>query len=205
MDFLRISETKMKITLDQSDLERFRVAASALDYEDPATRRAFRAILDAARSESGFDVAGGKALIQCYPCKDGGCELFVTKLGAFPEVTERAISRVGRAAMLSFGKSIYYFSSFSDLLCAVRAVSAVGEVRLGDVYAGEDGGYYLVMDELGAFEGKNGKPSVSAVTAFLEFGRPFMPKGSGSAACLYINEHARKLTEGNTLLLLSRL
>ena len=96
MDFLRISETKMKITLDQSDLERFRVAASALDYEDPATRRAFRAILDAAREESGFDVAGGKALIQCYPCKDGGCELFVTKLGAFPEVTDDAILSIVR-------------------------------------------------------------------------------------------------------------
>lgn len=198
LELLRISETKMKITLDRADMEKYRVDAGAIDYGKRETRKAFWGILDEVKLRTGFDVSGGKALIQCYPSRDGGCELFVTKLGAFPEVTERAISRSGNAAMLSAGRCVYLFGKFSDLLFAVRAVNGEGGNPPSDLYAGEDGGYYLVLEERDpAVEG-----GISRSARLSEYGKRLFPKNEKSAL-IYLGEHARRLTDGDAMKKLS--
>ena len=48
-------------------------------YKRQATRSAFWRILDRAKKQTGFDAARDRVLIQVFPRKSGGCEMYVTK------------------------------------------------------------------------------------------------------------------------------
>ena len=46
-------------------------------------------VLSRAKLRTGFDTDGQKVLVQLYPSKDGGCEIFVTKIGSiYKEIGE---------------------------------------------------------------------------------------------------------------------
>ena len=81
MELILISSSKLKIMLSDADMEKYDLTAETVDYDNTATRRAFWSILDDAKNETGFDAASDRLFIQMYPSKDGGCEMFVTKLG----------------------------------------------------------------------------------------------------------------------------
>ena len=81
MEVLKINENKIKIMLSPEDMKNFRLTASELDYNDSMTRQKVFKILEQVKKKHGFDHEGDKLLIQFYPSRDGGSELFVTKLG----------------------------------------------------------------------------------------------------------------------------
>ena len=81
MEWIRISNNKLKIMLTAEDAARYALCPDTADYADSITRNAFRAILTDMRGETGFDAADDKIYIQMYPSREGGCELFVTKMG----------------------------------------------------------------------------------------------------------------------------
>lgn len=81
MEWIRISSNKLKIMLTAEDAARYALCPDTADYADTVTRRAFKAILTDMRHETGFDAADDKVYIQMYPSHEGGCELFVTKMG----------------------------------------------------------------------------------------------------------------------------
>ena len=87
MEWIRISDNKLKIMLTAEDARRYALNCEAADYTELLTREAFREILSDVRVESGFDAADEKLYIQMYPSKGGGCELFVTKMGLSAEMT----------------------------------------------------------------------------------------------------------------------
>ena len=89
MEFLLIGESKIKIVLNRKEAERYHLDTSTPDVSGPGARRIFWSILEEAKREVGFDPAGDKVLIQLYPLKGGGCEIFVTKLGILSESSAR--------------------------------------------------------------------------------------------------------------------
>ena len=82
MDYIRISDTKIKVTLSQADLDRY-VAEGEHDRL-AGSHGTLRAILREIRRKTGFDATGERVLMQMFPSSDGGCELFVTRLGKLP-------------------------------------------------------------------------------------------------------------------------
>lgn len=82
MELIVISESKLKIMLTAPDMAHYELEGSPMDCADAHTRAAFRHIFDDARQEIGFDTEGERLFIQLYASKEGGCEIFVTKLGA---------------------------------------------------------------------------------------------------------------------------
>ena len=122
MEFLLIGESKIKIVLNSEEAESYKLDSSAPDVSGPGARRAFWRILDMARAEVGFDPSGDKVLIQLYPLKSGGCEIYVTKLGILSEASARLVSKSDRIAMLSKKRSLYSFDSLEDIISASRAV-----------------------------------------------------------------------------------
>lgn len=80
MELIIINSEKLKVILSPSDMQELDVTCEDLDYETPHTKRAFWEILDKAKSKVGFDSQGYRLYVQVYPSKDGGCEMFVTKL-----------------------------------------------------------------------------------------------------------------------------
>ena len=187
MEFLAVGESKIKIVLSREEAEEMRLESSSPDLSGPSARRSFWRILDMARSAVGFDPAGDKVLIQLYPLKSGGCEIFVTKLGILSESSARTVSRSDRVAMLSKRHSIYSFDDPDDLILASRAVCSLSPDLPPESDVFTDGHrYYLSIDEYG----KGGEPL--EFPCILEF-------GTALAADLfdYICEHATRLTDGD--------
>lgn len=85
METIIINRTKLKIMLTRPDMQKYEITGETLDCTDDATRRALRRIIDDARRGTDFETDGQQLLIQLYTSRDGGCEIFVTKLGASDE------------------------------------------------------------------------------------------------------------------------
>lgn len=79
MELIVISENKFKIMLSEPDMRRYELNPEDMAETDDHTRRAFRHLLDDC-GEIGRDTRGEKLLVQVYSSKEGGCEIFVTKI-----------------------------------------------------------------------------------------------------------------------------
>jgi negative regulator of genetic competence, sporulation and motility len=187
LEFLLIGESKIKIVLSSAEAKKQGLDTSSTDVSGPLARRVLWRILDMAKTEVGFDPKGDKVLIQLYPLANGGCELFVTKLGILSESSARLVSKSDRIAMLSKSRSLYRFDDLSDIISASRAVKSItGDLSpKSDVYLDGDK-YYLSIEEYG----KGGEPV--EFPCILEFGM-----GLTAELSSYIYEHADRLTDGD--------
>ena len=81
MELIIISQSKLKIMLSPPDMQHYELQADNLSCATEHTRRAFRHIFDDAKSRVGFETEGERLFVQLYASRDGGCEIFVTKMG----------------------------------------------------------------------------------------------------------------------------
>ncbi len=146
VEFLLIGDMKLKIVMSESDMQAYKLDRGR-DYSSPAYRRAFWRVLEKAKEEVGFDPDGDKVLIQFYPMRQGGCEVFVTKLGALSKDSVRSVTRSDNVDLLSHSKSFYRFEGLEDLKRFAAALKSVGARVHSDVYISDDGKYFLGMEE----------------------------------------------------------
>lgn len=182
MEFLVISENKMKIMLTHEEMKRYGIEGDKSDYKDPAVRKAFWQILDRAREECGFESRGEKILLQYYPSR-ASAEIFVTKLGRLPLGIERSISETDSVTMLSSKNMIYRIENMEELsrLCRIIKYS---DDRSSEVYFSDDGYYYLFFEE------RSDGASLSPYAIASEFGEE-IPQTLRA----YIKEHSDRLTD----------
>lgn len=181
MEFLPVGDSKLKIVMSDRDLADHGIPPQGGSMDDPAVRRAFWRVLELARDEIGFNPADDKVLIQFYPLRAGGGEIFVTKLGLLSDSSARTVARSDRVAILSHGRSLYAFESLDDLVGAARALSAAshGTPPLCELYLDCTGHCYLSVEEYG----KGGESCEYPVIS--EYGRRLTAELSA-----YIAEHA---------------
>ena len=216
MELIRISDSKLKITLTSDDMAQYELDCDTMDYDNTDTRRAFREIFDHAKSMTGFDTAGDRLFIQLYPSREGGCELYVTKLGLIcAEKREHESSRshatlphsISEAAHeaspypipLGCGErdrmGAYRFERLESLLCVCRQLSRRGYAAHSSAYRDERDRYYLILRErMGAFGVPCGEFSFIS-----EFGTP----ENAEHVRIYISEHGTPICEGNAVNTLS--
>ncbi len=195
MEILPINDAKLKVLLTEEDMHRYGLAGECTDCDTAQARKVFWSILDEAKKRTGFDVAKDKVLVQLYPSKDGGCELFVTKLGILSEVTEKTLARSGRVAMLSVRHTAYRFASLCDLSTACAALQNIKALRQSDVYYADDGCYYLLFEE------RVGKDDILTPTSCLgEYGECVSVRHTE-----YIREHGICIKHGDAAALFARL
>jgi len=167
MELLRIGEEKLKIILTHEDLLSFEMEEADLDYTNTETKRMLWELLHQAKTAVGFFVDGHRVLVQLYPSKSGGCELFVTKLGALacdcpeaPDPSEHSENKEDDG-LYHFPKShtttakegrlgAFCFETLDDLLCACRRLCQLRHKGKSYAYRSEDGHYYLFLDGLDA-------------------------------------------------------
>jgi negative regulator of genetic competence, sporulation and motility len=80
MELLVISHEKIKIMLCADDMKKYDLNANSLDYNMEKTKEAIKEILQVAKTRTGFEIDCDRMFIQAFPCRDGGCELYVSKL-----------------------------------------------------------------------------------------------------------------------------
>ena len=160
MEWIRISSNKLKIMLNAEDAARYALNCESADYADLITREAFREILTDVEGETGFDAAEDKLYIQMYPSKEGGCELFVTKLGVLLTEEDHEAAPGERYPSLPARKSTkppqatqkrsraFSFTSLEHLtaLCRRLSSSYSGE---SEVWLDERGAWWLILTEEG--------------------------------------------------------
>ena len=78
MEYVRISESKMKLSLTEEDTKKYGVDVAALTSDTTARRRVLWTLLDEAKKKTGVDAGGSRTLVEAFPGRRGGCELFVT-------------------------------------------------------------------------------------------------------------------------------
>ena len=145
MEYLVINESKLKIIMTSEDARSYGLSTLGADYDSPEARRCFWRVLDDAASAVGFSARGDKVLIQFYPSRDGGCEIFVTKLGALRYSDSRAISHSENVTTLSLLPDVFRFDSQDAL---ARALSLMGKDHLGtaEVRWGKGDARFLLVE-----------------------------------------------------------
>ena len=148
MEFLKVSDAKLKIMITKAEMTEYGVDGESIDYDTPKIRRAFWRILDKAREECGFEVLGDKVLIQFYPSKDGG-EIFITKLGLASERIAKTVAKSERVTMLLTRRAMYRFPSYFAFCEAERLGAFCEGAGRRDLYLDERGQCYLITEERG--------------------------------------------------------
>ena len=136
MEVIRINRERIKIMLSPADMVEMDISCEVLDNFDKRGKEAFGKIMQEARDKCGFISCGRKILVQVFPSKDGGCEMFITKVND-SELTSHVKKQ----------KKFYYkFEVFQDMLrfCAAIMNSINSCAAYKDI---EKGIYYIVTDE----------------------------------------------------------
>ena len=143
MEMIMISPSQLKVTLDAAEMKKYELDLEGLRGAD-LRQLALRRILRTASEQTGFEYDGGRVVVRMFPSKDGGCELFVSRLAR----VSRPQSELCRGdAAVRDGMSVYSFPSLTQLLCACRRLSDAGYADASYAYRenGRDA-YYLVIE-----------------------------------------------------------
>ena len=192
MELIVIDESKVKVMLSAKDMRRFELDVSDMDYEDRHTRIAIKAILEAVRIKSGLDVMGEKMLVQVYPAKDGGCEMFISRLS--PPIKSGATPK--SLTLLSTKNKMYCFEVFEHLLEACSALHKNGYSMESALYSMDEKWYlHLQENHLPVNESKNHIAFVSEyATQTLE-----------SITFSHVKEHGRCIMQNDAVQMLANL
>ncbi len=211
MEIMVINESKLKVTLCEEDLKRFEIRASELDYSNTETKRMFWDILNRAKHETGFDTDGRRVLVQLYPSKDGGCEMFVTKMGSisstaaddeddiFTKRDERKnrLQKNKNSVSLKPVYSVYAFERNEWLIKVCRRLMDIGYIGESSAYSCDDGKCYLFLSDISSAS----YIPLDEFSFILEYGKRENPETMG----YYVSEYGKAICEKNAVSLLGRL
>ena len=207
MEFILIGDGKIKVSLTKEDLEEFELSADELDYANTETKRMFWDVLSRAKARTGFDTDGEKVLVQLYPSKDGGCEIFVTKIGSLYKEDEELVA--GSALAESIGQrrkrktasaershsAVYSFLSLDDMIRVCRELERRGYAEGSRAYVSDAKVFYLVLS--GDIE------KISTLGDHFRFICEFGEPENSKAAKQLLSEHADTIATANAVSLLS--
>lgn len=145
MELILINDRKLKITLSESDMKEYDIDCGTVDYSRTETRRAFWSLLDEAKHRTGFDAASDRVYIQLYPSREGGCEMYITKLGTFPDSAARGDDSIAVAT----GRTMAYaFPGTDPMLRVCRQLERSGFCGTSAAYSVDDGTFLLVLGNI---------------------------------------------------------
>jgi negative regulator of genetic competence, sporulation and motility len=185
MELIVINDSKLKIMLSPDDMKEFDLDCDSVDYSSTETRRAFWSILDEAKHRTGFDAASQRIYIQLYPSRQGGCEMYVTKIGnaKSPDIFCDDQKRYA-----------YIFNSLDLMIRVCRQLESIELDSTSDAFS-DDSGHFLLL--LGVDPQKD-IPNLSFVNEFGESLDFYTVEP-------YIAEHCKRICSGNAVLRLASL
>lgn len=133
MEFTNLGKLSIRIKLEASDMDKYGVTYEDMDYKNARTKHIIWELLDKARQSANFDTDGKKLHIQIFPSKQGGCELYISKISARSEY---------------FDEKNYRFSSLESALSALVYLKNADLIRSARLYEIEGAWYISVAAEL---------------------------------------------------------
>jgi len=203
MELIIISDKKLKIMLTEKELDRYNIDSENFSMENDAQRYAFRRILSDACKQSGFENSFSRLMVQMYPGKKGGCEIFITRIES--DDSERKKASPSSPVSLDIDcydtyndVVCYSFECFSHLNTVCRQLLISGFSGKSDAYISSDGTYYLILSEFYSASYLN-KPynNTSFISEFA--GR------TGLCALGYVEEYCKKICDKKAVEILGRI
>jgi len=187
MEHILISPGKLKLMLTRSDMERYELDGAAMGERDQITRGALKELFSDLRNVVGFDASRDKVFVQMYPSKDGGAEMYITRLGESEKnETESGNVHIDGAAI---------FDKMSDLLAACAGIALRGVPENSSAWFG-DGRYYLLFTENVTYRDYlRGAVSVRIREAIGKLGHVITDR----LAAYYVKEHCSCFCESNAV------
>ncbi len=162
MEVIMISESKLKLMLAREDLAEFDVDAEALDYSKTETKRMFGDLLNRLKQSIGFQTDGCRVLVQLFPSRDGGCEMFITKIADLryhPEAENAQSGTEGGATLLHYkpahrscgakGKpGAFGFEQLEWMIMVCRRLIGIGYAGNSSAYISDDHRFFLFLEGL---------------------------------------------------------
>ena len=194
MELLRVNECKLKVALTKEDLADFDLRAEELDYGNTDTKRMLWEILSRAKHAVGFDTDGARVLVQLFPCRSGGCEMYITRLGTPDDGTGNPREGAVTATSLHYKPShhpptgtgrpgAFGFDRMDRLITVCHRLRGIGYAGESEAYIGDDGRYYLFLEGLDP----TGYLSLDEYTFIVEYGSA----ESVEALRGFLSEHGR--------------
>ncbi|MDD4772967.1 MAG: adaptor protein MecA [Eubacteriales bacterium] len=189
MDLILIDSTKLKIMLSANDMSKYSLTCDNIEYDNTESRRAFWDILRVAKLKTGFDAANNRVFIQVYPSKDGGCEMYITKInndddddGLYYDdnmtIQEKTHLKKDSVNTERGSFDIYSFNEFSWLLEGCRHLKLSGYNNESRLWVDDNSHrYYLAVK--------------SAKKRYYRCLDEYGIKHSAPVTYTYINEHCR--------------
>ncbi len=173
MELILISNSKLKIMLSAEDMKKYNIECDG----ESALRRGFKPVLERAHDDCGFDIESGRLLVQVFPSRGGGCEMFVTRVAISSGTHEN-------------DASVCIFDSMQSMIALCGVLRERGFGKKSEAYLLPEGAFALILPE---FDRDEGLPLEAAVIN--EFGyRRDCEKIEG-----YIKEHARAIFTENAV------
>lgn len=210
MEIIMISDCKLKVMLGEDDLKQFEIKAEQLDYSNTETKRMFWDILNRAKHQTGFDTDGQRVLVQLYPSKQGGCEMFVTKIGLLYSEDEDDISRYNyeekknsktfqtkKEKKHTTAYSAFAFDTAKAMISVCKRLCELGYIGESSSYICDNGKIYLILSDLYEDECMQ----INEFSFILEYASAEDPKKLG----YFISEHGKIILENHAVSTLGKL
>ena len=132
MELIMINENKLKLILSQNEMQKYGLDENEFHLCISNSRQILERILENydERDELKDFTKSAKLLMQLYPDKDGGCELYVTRLyienTSLESEAQKGSSNLALLPLANTKKEAqnlcYSFLNFSDMISACRAI-----------------------------------------------------------------------------------
>ena len=211
MELIRINARKLKIMLTPSDMCHFELDSESFGENNAQTHRAFQLLFEEIRRQTDFEADENLISIQYFPSKEGGCEMFISRLpGDEADVEEANTALPIRLAKESLqlrpqkknGGSFkrecaYRFKELSELLRVCHRLCLLGFLCESAAFRDDRGDYFLIL-------------TVFTATPFstpeeLDFVVEYGQIENAAVLRVYIKEHATLICDGNAVARLASL
>ncbi len=204
MELILISESKLKIMLTADDMEDYSISCECMSYGSKDTRKIFGKILEEAKEKTGFDSNTGQLYIEVYPCRNGGCEVYVSTFEDMC-VEQRRSEKKNTAAKRKKENCIYGFEDIDSVIGACRILKCTGygfeSTLCRDMNGRKNYGYYLILqEEMAVNQGNRKRRILNKSDLANEYGKRIDRR----EIMYYIDEHTERMIEKNAVEVLSK-
>lgn len=208
MELIMINDKKMKIMLTEKELYRYNLECGSFSMESEDQRHAFRKVLSDACKMGGFDNRSSRLMVQMYPSKKGGCEIFVTKMESTDQECKKALPPspivvgIDCGEMSCEGKDslcteCYCFNNFSHLITVCKQLLICKYSGSSNAYVSPNGTYYLVLSDISITSTNKSYDMLSFIGEYA--------KRSDIRALGYIEDHCKSICKRDAVSTLGRL
>ncbi len=194
LELIMINSEKIKIMLTREDMTKYNIHMYSLGHTGSAIKEAFGEVLSDIKARTGFDTLSSKTILQVYPSRDGGCEVYITRLNKDSkqksnEKYDSARAQTSITIKRWFEKVIFSFERLTDTIDACRILKTTGYNKSSSLYLYKST-YFLFLETEIKPKGRHDE-----LTPLCDFGKRLDDKITEA----YIFEHGDVLIRENAV------